>query len=172
MEFKTDFPWSFHINKYSDNLFKKSEIERRIIENQYHECCTFSKETVNNLLLTCDHGIIVIDSDGKLRGFCLSETIGKGDNRSFITQLICGEIDTFKMLMDNLRCDVYHKFVNIWDMLIESDNEKVDIILGMELGFEFISEKNGKILMTKKYELIKSVHKNGNEKIKEFFGIK
>ena len=64
--------------------------------------------------------------------------------------------------MDNLRCDVYHKFVTIWDILIELDSEKVDIILGLE--FEFVSENNGKILMVKKYELRKSVHKNGNEK--------
>ena len=51
MEFRVNFPLSFHIISYSEYLFKKSEYERNIIKNQYHNCCNISKETINIIVI-------------------------------------------------------------------------------------------------------------------------
>lgn len=171
MDFRPDFSWSFRINRFSSNLFEKSKFEREIIRNQYHECCeNFSRNEIDNLLLICNHGIIVLGKDKKLRGFCLSETINNIEQIEFKTHLIYGDNDSIKMIMDNLQCIVKHNVINVWSILINIDNEKINIM--NELGFEINIKNKEQIRMVKKFEIEKSKHDKSNEKIKEFFGIK
>jgi len=148
-----DFPWPFHINRFYMNLLQKSEFERTIIETQYQECCQkFSKETIDNLLLTCNHGVIVIDKDNKLKGFCLSIFIE--DESKFITKIICGDHDIILKIMECLKTVTKYKLVDIWDILIEPTVEKIQTFKGY--GFEITDENSGTMIMTQKFKKIRN----------------
>lgn len=147
MQFKTNFPWSFHIRRYSNELKKKSNFERMIIKNQYSECCNnISDEIINYYLETCNQGVIVVGGDGKLKGFTLSNF--NESDRIFTTAIIAGDEDALRMIIQCVRLSVKDKASQKWILYVELT--MVNII--EEFGFNrVIDDDSTNIKMQKIY---------------------
>jgi len=105
------------------------------IRTCYHHCSdNLSDKQINEYLDTCSRAVIVINEDGKLRGFAFCDFINS--KASFRVRIIKGDNFAIKLMMRYFRIESRSKYVK--EFLITVDSEKISVF--QEYGFKVCEE--------------------------------
>ena len=137
MEFIPDFPLNFSSWIFTDRARERCRFELDKIRTRYSDCSNdLTDKDIDYYLSTCWHGVIIVSSDGKLRGFALCDR--PNGQHSFRTKIIKGDNVAIKLMMRFLKLKAGCKYTYEWIMIVDQDK----IHLFQEHGFD-ICEQNG-----------------------------